>query len=170
MSSAGMIAIKQELAAAAIPEEFNVEKLEFHCATRRRCYFYVHWAADLHAAPSWEPEENLDTDHRGQLDDYLRQLKQAKDAAAMLKEQCSVCLSELDAEADGANLIVLICGHAYCVGCLEGWKNTPGTPTCPICRKSIAAGGHGSRYVTVGDLRKSAAWETKRKRGDMQAL
>ena len=43
----------------------------------------------------------------------------------MLKEECSVCLVELEAEADNANLIVLVCGHAYCVGCLEGWKDTP---------------------------------------------
>ena len=86
----------------------------------------------------------------------------------MLKEECSVCLAELEAEVDSANLIiVLVCGHAYCVGCLEGWKETPGDPSCPLCRKPIAAGRHGSSYVTVGDLRKSATWATKRKRDAM---
>ena len=86
----------------------------------------------------------------------------------MLKEECSVCLAELEAEADSAKLIVTLCGHAYCVGCLDGWKDTPGTPSCPLCRKPIAAGRHGSRYMTVGDLRKSASWAAKRKRSQMK--
>ena len=104
MSGSRVKAIKRELAASL--EEFDVEKLELHCDTKWRRYFRVRWTADQHAAPSWEPEENLDTGHRGQLDDYLRQLKQAEDAAAMLKEECSVCLAELEAEADSAKLIV----------------------------------------------------------------
>ena len=77
-------------------------------------------------------------------------------------------MAELEAEADSAKLIVTLCGHAYCVGCLEGWKDTPGTPSCPLCRKPIAAGRHGSRYMTVGDLRKTASWATKRKRSQMK--
>ena len=166
MSGSRVKAIKRELAAGL--EEFDVEKLELHCDTKRRRYFRVRWTADQHAAPSWEPEENLDTGHRGQLDDYLRQLKKAEDAAAMLKEECSVCLAELEAEADSAKLIVTLCGHAYCAGCLEGWKDTPGTPSCPLCRKPIAAGRHGSRYMTVGDLRKSASWAAKRKWSQMK--
>ena len=40
-------AIKQELAAAAGLEEFDVEKLELHCTTKRRRYFRVRWAPDL---------------------------------------------------------------------------------------------------------------------------
>ena len=76
-----------------------------------------------------------------------------------------MCLEYLGADGEGAPVAILVCGHAFCAACIDGWKTKQNN--CPICRKNIAVGGHGTRELTAGELRRPAAWAAARARGDM---
>ena len=73
-------------------------------------------------------------------------------ATEKLAEPCAVCLEYLDADGEGAPLAILVCGHAFCAACIDDWKTRQNN--CPICRKNIAVGGHGTRELTAGELRR----------------
>ena len=169
MSYAPAVVVKRELSAGLDSSEYAVERLAaHHRAADRGLHFLVHWAPGLQAPPSWEPEENLHTRQRGQLNDYLRRLRQADEANKKLTEPCAVCLEDLGADGEGAQLVILVCGHAFCAACIDDWKTRQNN--CPTCRRNIATGGHGTRELTVGELRRPAAWAAARARGDMQEL
>jgi len=56
--------------------------------------------------------------------------------AARSEMQCSVCQ-----DPDAKDLLVTNCAHAFCDGCLGGWRTSgePRADCCPICRERVLA-------------------------------